>query len=219
MDAKAEAREKFESIPQDILALSHRIHANPELGFEEEKACAWLADALDGAGSASSAEFADSRPGLRPRRDLAPAECLLRCESERQYQTIGLAKRGGVSQEGTRRAENGHIGPAAQGEYNHGQRCKAGALEQQLEPITNGLRQGAHCCTPLNPGSPQSAAKRSAWPYRSGCRRVFFHRLRYTTQQLITHAWRSATIESTRITRTYQSASTTSLGAFFSRSA
>ncbi|HXW54695.1 MAG TPA: M20 family metallopeptidase [Candidatus Cybelea sp.] len=50
MDAKAGAREKFKSIQQDLLKLSHRIHANPELGFEEEKACVWLAEALDGAG-------------------------------------------------------------------------------------------------------------------------------------------------------------------------
>ncbi len=50
MDAKSGAQEKFKTIQQDVLALSHRIHAHPELGFEEEKACGWLADALDGAG-------------------------------------------------------------------------------------------------------------------------------------------------------------------------
>jgi len=50
MDAKSGAQEKFKTVQQDILALSHRIHAHPELGFEEEKACGWLADALDGAG-------------------------------------------------------------------------------------------------------------------------------------------------------------------------
>jgi amidohydrolase len=50
MDAKSGAQEKFKTIQQDVLALSHRIHAHPELGFEEEKACGWLADSLDGAG-------------------------------------------------------------------------------------------------------------------------------------------------------------------------
>ena len=50
MDAKSGAQEKLKTIQQDILALSHRIHAHPELGFEEEKACGWLADSLDGAG-------------------------------------------------------------------------------------------------------------------------------------------------------------------------
>lgn len=52
MDAKSGAREKFKTIEQEVLGLSHRIHAHPELGFEEEKACAWLADALDEAGFA-----------------------------------------------------------------------------------------------------------------------------------------------------------------------
>ena len=52
MDAKAGAREKFHEIQRDILALSHRIHGNPELGFEEENAAKWLGDALDAAGFA-----------------------------------------------------------------------------------------------------------------------------------------------------------------------
>ncbi|HEX5422439.1 MAG TPA: M20 family metallopeptidase [Candidatus Acidoferrales bacterium] len=50
MGAKAGAQEKFKTIERDLLALSHRIHAHPELGFQEEKACVWLADALDCAG-------------------------------------------------------------------------------------------------------------------------------------------------------------------------
>jgi amidohydrolase len=32
------------------VALSHRIHAHPEVGFEEERACAWLGELLQGAG-------------------------------------------------------------------------------------------------------------------------------------------------------------------------
>lgn len=41
MDAKAGAQEKFKTIEQHLLGLSHRIHAHPELGFQEEKACVW----------------------------------------------------------------------------------------------------------------------------------------------------------------------------------
>jgi amidohydrolase len=52
MDAKAGAQERFKEIQKTVLDLSHRIHANPELGFEEEKACGWLADMLDKAGFA-----------------------------------------------------------------------------------------------------------------------------------------------------------------------
>jgi amidohydrolase len=50
IDTKTGARECLEATRDDIVDLSHRIHANPELGYEEEKAAAWLADYLDGAG-------------------------------------------------------------------------------------------------------------------------------------------------------------------------
>jgi amidohydrolase len=50
MDAKAAAREAIQSAQNDLLNLSHRIHANPELGFEEERACAWMCDAMTEAG-------------------------------------------------------------------------------------------------------------------------------------------------------------------------
>src|SRR5215813_2066712 len=52
MDAKSGARERFNSIRDGAIALSHRIHAHPELGFEEEKASAWLCEALADAGFA-----------------------------------------------------------------------------------------------------------------------------------------------------------------------
>src|ERR1051325_3729499 len=52
MDAKAAARERFESVRERLTALSHRIHARPELAFEEEHASSWCAEALDAAGFA-----------------------------------------------------------------------------------------------------------------------------------------------------------------------
>src|SRR5690242_17021041 len=52
MDAKAGARERLDAAQQTLIGLSHRIHAHPELGYEEEKASRWLAEALDGAGFA-----------------------------------------------------------------------------------------------------------------------------------------------------------------------
>jgi amidohydrolase len=48
--AKEAARERVEQARDALVGLSHRIHANPELGFEEERACGWLCDLLDGAG-------------------------------------------------------------------------------------------------------------------------------------------------------------------------
>jgi amidohydrolase len=50
MEFKKAVRQRFESERDDLVALSHRIHSHPELGFEEEKASAWLCEALDGAG-------------------------------------------------------------------------------------------------------------------------------------------------------------------------
>jgi len=50
MDAKTAAWERFEEIRGDLVALSHRLHAHPELGFEEEKSAAWVAEALESAG-------------------------------------------------------------------------------------------------------------------------------------------------------------------------
>jgi amidohydrolase len=51
-DAKAGAREALGSIRDDLVALSHRIHANPEICWEEERASAWTAEALADGGFA-----------------------------------------------------------------------------------------------------------------------------------------------------------------------
>ncbi|HJQ85241.1 MAG TPA: M20 family metallopeptidase [Candidatus Binatia bacterium] len=50
IDAKGGARERFQGLRDDLVALSHRIHARPELAFEEEHASAWCAEVLDAAG-------------------------------------------------------------------------------------------------------------------------------------------------------------------------
>src|SRR5450755_777679 len=50
MNSKDAAREKIEQIRKPLIDLSHRIHAHPELGFEEEKASTWLCEALTEAG-------------------------------------------------------------------------------------------------------------------------------------------------------------------------
>lgn len=47
---KSGAQERLLAAQTKLLSLSHRIHANPELGFEEEKACGWLSEELSDAG-------------------------------------------------------------------------------------------------------------------------------------------------------------------------
>jgi amidohydrolase len=45
-DVKARAAEAVEAARDEILDLSHRIHANPEPAFEEHRAAAWVAEML-----------------------------------------------------------------------------------------------------------------------------------------------------------------------------
>ena len=50
MQPKTAAHESLTTIRNHVLDLSHRIHAHPELGFEEERACTWLSETLADAG-------------------------------------------------------------------------------------------------------------------------------------------------------------------------
>lgn len=59
MDTKAAARERFDTARDNLIALSHRIHAHPELGFEEEHAATWLAETLTEAGFAVESGICD----------------------------------------------------------------------------------------------------------------------------------------------------------------
>jgi amidohydrolase len=50
MEPKTAARARLDAVRAELIALSHRIHAHPELGFEEERASSWLAETLIDAG-------------------------------------------------------------------------------------------------------------------------------------------------------------------------
>jgi amidohydrolase len=52
MDPKAEAQQRLDAVRDRLITLSHDIHANPELGFKEEKAAAWLCETLEAEGLA-----------------------------------------------------------------------------------------------------------------------------------------------------------------------
>ena len=65
MDAKSAARERFESSRDALVELSHRIHAHPELGFEEEKSSTWLCESLADAGFAVEKGICDLPTAFR----------------------------------------------------------------------------------------------------------------------------------------------------------
>ncbi len=59
MDAKTAARTTIDREGERLVALSHRIHAHPELKFEEEQSSAWTAGALADAGLAIDTGICD----------------------------------------------------------------------------------------------------------------------------------------------------------------
>src|SRR5258705_2154507 len=50
--AKTRVAETVDRLADELERISHQIHANPELCFEEHKAAGWLADFLDRQGAA-----------------------------------------------------------------------------------------------------------------------------------------------------------------------
>lgn len=65
MDAKAAARAAIKTHQEGLIALSHRIHAHPEMGYEEERASGWLTEYLAGAGFAVEAGICDLPTAFR----------------------------------------------------------------------------------------------------------------------------------------------------------
>jgi amidohydrolase len=72
MNAKTAAREAFDAARGRVVALSHRIHARPELAFEEEHAAGWIADLLDAAGFAVERGVGGLPTALRARAGRGP---------------------------------------------------------------------------------------------------------------------------------------------------
>jgi amidohydrolase len=72
MDPKLAAKERFESAREELIELSHRIHAHPELGFEEEKSSVWLCEALTDAGFDVQKGICDLPTAFRARAGSGP---------------------------------------------------------------------------------------------------------------------------------------------------
>lgn len=69
---KAAARERLDGERASLVALSHRIHAHPELAFQEARAAAWLGEYLAGAGLQVDAGICDIPTAFAARAGTGP---------------------------------------------------------------------------------------------------------------------------------------------------
>src|SRR6266511_4277206 len=107
-DVKERVRRRIGEARGELVALSRRIHGAPELAFEEERACAWLCEALAGVGFAVEAgayglpTAFTARAGSGPLRlvvcaeyDALPGVGLLRQHLRPSDQVHGIVTKGG----------------------------------------------------------------------------------------------------------------------------
>ncbi len=90
MDARAAARERLEAYRDALVGLSRRIQAYPELGFEEERASAWIADELEAAGFAVERGICDLPTAFVARAGSGPLHLAI-CAEYDALPTIGHA--------------------------------------------------------------------------------------------------------------------------------
>ena len=69
---KTSARERLDGERAKLVALSHRIHAHPELAYEEERAAAWMTEYLADAGMAVEAGICEIPTAFAARAGTGP---------------------------------------------------------------------------------------------------------------------------------------------------
>lgn len=80
MDPKTAARAVFERARDDLLVLSHRIHAHPEVKWEEERSSAWVAETLAERGFAVEAGICDLPTAFEARAGSGPLHVVICAE-------------------------------------------------------------------------------------------------------------------------------------------
>ena len=78
--ARDAARAAFERVEGDMVELSHRIHGHPEVKWEEERACAWLAETLAGYGFAVESGICDLPTAFQARFGSGPLHVVVCAE-------------------------------------------------------------------------------------------------------------------------------------------
>jgi amidohydrolase len=79
-DAKRAAQASVTRTAEELVALSHRIHAHPELSFEEERSSAWCAEVLAAAGFSVERGVADLPTAFVATSGSGPLEIGICCE-------------------------------------------------------------------------------------------------------------------------------------------
>ncbi len=77
---KAAARAAFDRVESELVELSHRIHAHPEIKWEEERACAWVGEALTGYGFAVESGICDLPTAFQARAGSGPLHVVVCAE-------------------------------------------------------------------------------------------------------------------------------------------
>jgi metal-dependent amidase/aminoacylase/carboxypeptidase family protein len=80
MDPKTAARAAFDCAEVDLVALSHRIHAHPELKWAEEQACTWLSEALTGYGFSVESGICELPTAFQARAGSGPLHVVICAE-------------------------------------------------------------------------------------------------------------------------------------------
>ena len=78
--AKTAARAAFDRVEDELVALSHRIHAHPEIRWEEERAAAWVGEALTGYGFAVEPGICDLPTAFHATAGTGPLHVVLCAE-------------------------------------------------------------------------------------------------------------------------------------------
>lgn len=78
--AKTKAQRDLAAISEETVELSHRIHANPELSFEEVQSSAWCAQSLQGAGFTVEAGICELPTAFRASFGSGPLSVAICCE-------------------------------------------------------------------------------------------------------------------------------------------
>lgn len=79
-DAYGSARATLEAAHPALIELSHRIYANPEVGFEEFQAASWVADVLEAAGLAVQRGYAGMETAVVGTIGTGPLHLAICCE-------------------------------------------------------------------------------------------------------------------------------------------